>query len=93
MRNACSKGKSLSNWRIKDAAGHTYTFGTYTLKAGSYVKIHTGKGSNTATDRYWGRTWYVWNNDKDTAKLLNGSGTLIHSCSYNTSSVSSKTCS
>jgi hypothetical protein len=26
------------------------------------VKIHTGKGANSQTDRYWGRGWYVWNN-------------------------------
>jgi len=54
LRNVCSTGKSLYHWTIRDYAGHTYTFGSYTLKAYSYVKIHTGKGTNTTTDRYWG---------------------------------------
>jgi hypothetical protein len=42
--------------------GHIYTFGTYTIKAHGYVKIHTGRGINTQTDRYWDRRWYVSNN-------------------------------
>ena len=82
LKNVCSTGKSLRYWRIKDVAGHTYTFGTYTLKAGAYVKIHTGRGTNTSTDRYWGKAWYIWNNTIDTAYLRNGSGTLMDKCSY-----------
>ncbi len=43
LRNRCSTSKSLSGWRIKDKAGHTYPFGTYTLAGGAYVKVHTGR--------------------------------------------------
>ena len=43
LRNGCTAAKSLTNWTIKDAAGHTYKFGTYALGAGSTVKIHTGQ--------------------------------------------------
>jgi hypothetical protein len=62
------------------------------LRAGKYVKVHTGKGTNTATDRYQGRSWYVWNNDKDTAYLYNASGTRLDTCSYNNRSASSVYC-
>jgi hypothetical protein len=82
LRNRCSTNKSLSGWRIKDKAGHTYTFGTYTLKAGSYLKVHTGRGTNTAGNRYWNKAWYIWNNTGDTAYLRNSSGTLIDSCTF-----------
>jgi Lamin Tail Domain len=82
LHNGCSTSRSLHYWKIKDVAGHTYTFGTYTLGAYKYVKIHTGKGTNTTTDRYWGSGWYIWNNTGDTAYVRNGSGTLIDSCSY-----------
>jgi hypothetical protein len=92
LRNRCSTSRSLTNAKIKDAAGHTYTFGTYTLRGGKYVKVHTGKGTNTATDRYQGRSWYVWNNDKDTAYLYNASGTRLDTCSYNNRSASSVYC-
>jgi hypothetical protein len=92
LRNRCSTSRSLSYWKIKDAAGHAYTFGSYALGGGKYVKVHTGKGTNTATDRYQGRSWYVWNNDKDTAYLFNRYGSLIDKCSYNNRSVSSLYC-
>jgi hypothetical protein len=92
LRNRCSTSRSLTNAKIKDAAGHTYTFGSYALGGGKYVKVRTGKGSNTATDRYQGRSWYVWNNDKDTAYLYNASGTRLDSCSYNDRYASSVYC-
>jgi hypothetical protein len=46
------------------------------------VKIHTGLGTNTQTNRYWGRSWYVWNNTGDRATLKNRAGTVIDRCSY-----------
>ena len=92
LRNRCSTSRSLTNAKIKDAAGHTYTFGSYTLGGVKYVKIHTGKGTNTATDGYQGRSWYVWNNDKDTAYVYNRYGTRIDTCSYNNRSASSVYC-
>ena len=92
LRNRCSTARSLTAAKLKDAAGHTYTFGSYTLGGGKYVKVHTGKGTNTATDRHWGRSGYVWNNDKDTAYLYNRSGTRLGTCSYNNKNASSAYC-
>ena len=92
LRNRCSTARSLTKWKVKDAAGHTYTFGTYSLGGGKYVKVHTGKGTNTAANRYQGRSWYVWNNDKDTAYVYSRSGTRIDTCSYNNRSASSVYC-
>jgi Lamin Tail Domain len=92
LRNRCSTSSSLTYAKVKDAAGHTYTFGSYALGGGRYVKVHTGKGTNTATDRYWGRSWYVWNNDKDTAYLYNRYGTRLDTCSYNNRYASSVYC-
>jgi len=92
LRNRCSTSRSLTNAKVKDAAGHTYTFGSYTLGGGKYVKVHTGKETNTTSDRYQGRSWYVWNNDKDTAYLYNASGTRLDSCSYNNRNASSVYC-
>jgi Lamin Tail Domain len=92
LHNKCSTSRSLTNAKIKDYVGHTYTFGTYSLGGGKYVKVHTGKGTNTTTDRYQGRAWYVWNNDKDTAYLYNSSGTRLDTCSYNNRNASSVYC-
>jgi hypothetical protein len=92
LHNVCSSSRSLTYWTIKDAAGHTYRFGSYSLKAYGYVKIHTGKGTNTSTDRYWGSGWYIWNNNTDTAYLRNSNGYLVYKCYYNSTAVSSKYC-
>src|SRR5688572_3583053 len=93
LRNNCTVGVSLYRWTVRDTASHVYRFGTYTLAAGGKVKVHTGGGSNTATDRFWNQDFYVWNNDKDTAKLRNAAGTQVDSCSYvDSGSASSRYC-
>jgi hypothetical protein len=92
LKNYCSTGKSLYAWKIKDLAGHMYTFGTYTLRAYSYVKVHTGRGTNTTTDRYWGKSWYIWNNTGDKAYLRNSAGTLMDYCAYTGTSAGYKYC-
>lgn len=91
LHNSGSTNRSLTGWTIRDASSHVYTFGTFTLKAGTSVTLHTGKGTNTATNRYWGRSAYVWNNTGDKATLKNSSGTTIDTCSWG-SSGSTTTC-
>ena len=85
IKNTGSKAKALTGWRIRDKAGHVYKFGTFKLRAGKTVTVHTGSGSNGAAHRYWGSDWYIWNNNGDTAKLRNASGTTIDTCSWGSS--------
>ncbi|WP_037572455.1 lamin tail domain-containing protein [Phaeacidiphilus oryzae] len=85
ITNGGSRAASLTGWTVRDAANHVYTFGRYTLGAHASVRVHTGSGGNTAANRYWGLHWYVWNNDKDTARLRNSAGRAVDSCSYNNS--------
>jgi Lamin Tail Domain len=93
LHNRCSTARSMNNWVLRDNNAHTYNFGTYTIAGNHYVTVHTGKGTNTAANRYWGLSWYVWNNDKDTAYLRNGPlGTLIDYCAYNNPNASSILC-
>lgn len=92
ITNKGSKARSLKGWTLRDNQDHVYRFGTYTLKAGASVKIHTGKGVNTSTNRYWGRSWYVWNNTTDTATLRNASKTTVDRCSWRSGRVDARTC-
>lgn len=92
LHNRCATTVALTSSRIRDAAGHTYTFTSSTLGGGRYVKVHTGRGTNTATDRYWSQSWFIWNNDRDTASLYNHFGVLIGRCSYNNPHVLSLYC-
>jgi Lamin Tail Domain len=73
---------SLTHWTLRDAAGHVSRFARYTLGAHSYVKIRTGHGSPTQTNRYWNRSWYIWNNTGDTATLKDNHGGKVDSCRY-----------
>ncbi|MFG2004823.1 lamin tail domain-containing protein [Spirillospora sp. NPDC048911] len=80
--NKTRTARQLKGYRLHDKTGYTYTFGSFTLKGRATVKIHTGRGHNTATHRYWGRRAYVWNNTGDTATLRYPGGTTADSCSW-----------
>lgn len=82
IKNTKSTTVSLKGWKLKDKTGYTYTFGDVRVSAGKSKKVHTGKGTNTAYDKYWGRSWYVWNNTGDTATLYNAAGAKAHTCSW-----------
>lgn len=92
LHNRCTRSITLTSLRIRDAAGHVYAFSTYKLGPHKYVKVHTGRGTNTSTDRYWGLKGYVWNNDKDTAYYYHLHSTVIDKCSYSNSHASSRYC-
>jgi hypothetical protein len=92
ISNTTSKAVSLKGWTLTDASKHRYVFGTYSLGAHKTVTVHTGKGGNTAANRYQGRAAYVWNNDKDTATLTRASGAKVDTCSYNSTRVDYKMC-
>lgn len=82
LHNRSGHRVSLTHWTVRDAAGHVYRFGRYVLKAHEYVKIHTGSGTNTHANRYWGHGWYIWNNNGDKATLKNENGVVKSRCSY-----------
>lgn len=82
LKNSGTDAKNISGWSVKDVTGYRYTFGTFTLKGGASVTVHTGKGTNTASHRYWGRGSYVWNNTGDTAYLYTAGGTQKDRCTF-----------
>src|SRR6266704_1034515 len=82
LHNTTGHAISLTGWTLRDTAHHVYHFGTYRLRAHGSVKIHTGHGRNTQRNRYWRHSWYIWNNDGDTATLKTASGTTRARCRY-----------
>jgi len=54
----------------------------YYLGAGKTVMVHTGRGSSTTLNRYWGQDQYVWNNTGDKATLTSKSGTVVDTCKW-----------
>jgi hypothetical protein len=63
-----------STWQLDVArqSRHVFKFGSYTIRPYGYVTIHTGKGTGTQTDRYWNRSWYVWNGTRHRPVFLPG---------------------
>jgi hypothetical protein len=82
LKNTGTTARKLTNWTVRDLSNHVYRFGTYTLGAGKTVTIHSGNGSNTAANRYWRSSGYIWNNDGDRATLKKPNGTVVDRCSY-----------
>lgn len=84
LKNNSTKTLQLKGWTVRDRSAHIYTFGTFSLGSKKSVYVHTGKGTNTATNRHWGSGNYIWNNDGDAATLRNASNATIDSCSWKT---------
>ncbi len=83
LHNTSGSRITMTGWTLHDGGQkHTFTFGTYTIDAHGFVKIHTGKGGRTQTNRYWNLSWYVWNNTGDTATLKDNHGNVLDRCSY-----------
>ena len=82
LHNRTNRPVTLTHWTLRDRAGHVFKFATYRLRAGGSVKIHTGHGNRSQTDRYWDSGWYIWNNDGDGATLKNANGAVKSRCSY-----------
>ncbi|KAB1198184.1 MULTISPECIES: lamin tail domain-containing protein [Haloferax] len=78
FENTGSNSIDLSGWTISDEAGRTYTVpGDTTLEAGATITLHTGRGTDTTTDLYWGSESAIWNNGGDTITVLNNTGATV----------------
>ncbi|WP_416839672.1 lamin tail domain-containing protein [Haloferax sp. DFSO52] len=83
LRNDGDEQLDLSGWTIADAAGATYTFADGTeLPAGGTLTLYTGTGTDSANERYWGRSSAVWNNGGDTVTVRNATGDVVLSYTY-----------
>ena len=70
FRNDGDSSLNLTGWTVSDESGKTYQFPDgFTLGPGATVRLHTGSGTDTATDLYWDAGRPVWNNDGDTVTV------------------------
>ncbi len=92
LKNTTTSSKTLTGWTLRDASSHAYSFPRFSLAAGKAVRVHTGSGSNTAGNLYWGEGYYIWNNTGDTATLRNSAGTVVSRCAYTSSADPEATC-
>lgn len=70
FENAGEEPLDLSGWSVEDERNHTYVFPPgATLDPGERLRLRSGSGTDTETDRYWGAAEPVWNNDSDTISV------------------------
>jgi hypothetical protein len=71
VRNTGAAAINLAGWKL-DAGDRSQRFSlpSYVLKKGATVRIHTGRGTTRAGHLYLGSGRPIWNNDGDTATLI-----------------------
>jgi len=81
--NGSSTALDMTGWTLRDTRGHVYTFGAFTLPPDGEVTLATGKGTDSATRRYWGQSGGVLDNTgPETLSLRDASGLLIDAYPY-----------
>jgi LysM repeat protein len=70
---------SLQGWQLQRAGGPAYTFRSdVPLFPGGSIRLHTGAGSDTSIDLYWGLTEAIWQSGVE-ALLVTSEGDRIAS--------------
>ena len=88
LTNTTARSVTMTNWTLRDKAGHVYRFPRFVLGAHKSVYVHTGTGTNSAINLYWGHKppssfSYVWNNSgTETARLENAAGRTVDYRTY-----------
>jgi micrococcal nuclease len=85
LANAGPAAVDLTGWTVRDeSSSHRFAFPPgFTLAPGAHVRIRSGCGATTPTDLHWCESGSaVWNNDGDTAFLLDPSGNVVTTFSY-----------
>ena len=85
IKNTGRSTATLTGWTLRDKSNHVYKFGTLKLGAGKSVTVRNGKGKNSGSTRYWGSSYYIWNNSGgDAAILRTSSGKAVDTCTWKT---------
>lgn len=90
LRNDSTDDVKLAGWYLEDEMRHRFDAFPldHVLEPGEHVTIHTGEGTPTDIDLYWGRKSDVWNNPDnggDTAFLYDHDDRLVDSAPTSTS--------
>jgi len=70
----------LTGWGVRDeSSSHRFTFPEdFTLDAGERVRVHSGCGTDSTSELFWCTSGSaIWNNDGDTAFVVDPSGNIV----------------
>ncbi|MFH8725653.1 lamin tail domain-containing protein [Streptomyces termitum] len=85
IKNYARTTVNLKGYAVKDAVGNGYTFrSNHYLEPGDHVKLRGGRGtdSDAGNVAYRNNCNFIWNNDRDTIKLLKPGGAAADTHSY-----------
>ncbi|MFD4376585.1 lamin tail domain-containing protein [Streptomyces sp. NPDC058486] len=85
IKNYSRTTTNLKGYVVRDAAGNSYTFRVnHYLEAGDHVKLRGGRGteSDAGNVAYRNNCNFMWNNDKDTIKLIKPGGAPADTHAY-----------
>jgi micrococcal nuclease len=77
LGNGAAGPVTLTGWQVRDSDGFSYTLTEFSLSPGGRLVLHTGTGTDTATEIFMGSPSPVLNNDADTVTLYDAAGTGI----------------
>lgn len=79
LGNTGDEAVDLTGWVLRDSSSQNrFSFPTgFTLGPGDEVTIRTGVGQDSDDTLFWGRNRPVWDNDGDTAFLLDPKGNVV----------------
>jgi len=73
----------ITHWTLTDASGiNVFTFPSLVLPPGGIIVVHSGRGSPTTTDLYFGKKKGIWKDTGDTATLRDATGAVISVYTY-----------
>lgn len=79
IKNMGTTNVAMAGWKLVSVQGNqTYTFPTYTLKAGATIKVTSGPNALANSYNLKWTTANIWLNSGDPAKLYDSKGALIH---------------
>lgn len=78
LKNISGKRIDISNFSIKDESHNMFIFpdGSY-IEGGGEVLVYTGRGVKGNGKFFFNSTHPIWNNDYDTAYLMNAKGNIV----------------
>lgn len=68
---------NLAGWTLSDGKDNRYTFPEVTMFADSEITLHTGAGTNSPSDLYWGESAARWGSTGTIAYLRDTAGRLV----------------
>ncbi|MCK5685728.1 lamin tail domain-containing protein [bacterium] len=87
ISNFSDEDFNIGGWIILDdntQNDHLYVFSeNFTLNGNSSITVYTVAGNDTSTELYMSREASIWNNEGDTAFLMNSDGVEVSSLSRN----------